>query len=75
MSTLFAKLRGARRSLTIWANSVAGTLVVALPMLQDQAPQLQPYLPANIYQYAMGAIVAINILLRFKTSAPLEDKQ
>lgn len=64
----------AHKSLTIWFNSIMGMLVVALPMAQDQLPQLQEYVPANLYHYAMGALVAGNIILRFKTNGALADK-
>ncbi len=75
---LLAKLRAdivkAHRSLTIWFNSVMGVLVVALPAAQDSMPQLQDFVPANVYHYAMGVLVVGNILLRFKTSGALADK-
>ena len=67
-------LKGARKSLTIWFNGVFGTLVVCLPLAQDQLPQLQAYLPAGLYHYLMGAVVLGNILLRFKTTKRLADK-
>ncbi len=75
---LWAKLKAdivkAHKSLTIWFNSVMGVLVVALPAAQDSMPQLQDYMPANVYHYAMGVLVVGNILLRFKTSGALADK-
>lgn len=64
----------AHKSLTIWFNSVMGILVVALPMAQDNFAQLQGYLPANFYHYFMGAVIIGNIVLRFRTSAPLSAK-
>lgn len=67
-------LRGALRSSTIWFNTVAASIVGALPMLQDSIPALQPYLGPNLYRYAMGGIIAANILLRIKTNASLADK-
>lgn len=64
----------AHKSLTIWFNSAMGAAVVALPMAQDQLPQLQDFLPANLYHYLMGALVVGNIILRFKTNTALADK-
>lgn len=69
-----ADLVKAHRSWTIWFNSAMGAVVVALPMAQDSLPQLQDYLPANLYHYLMGALIVGNILLRFKTNAALADK-
>jgi hypothetical protein len=64
----------AHTSLTIWFNSLMGALVVGLPYAQDSLPQLQEYLPANLYHDLMGALVVGNILLRFKTDRALADK-
>jgi hypothetical protein len=64
----------AHKSLTIWFNSIMGAAVVALPIAQEQMPQLQDYLPASLYHYGMGALIAGNIILRFKTSGALADK-
>ncbi len=69
-----ADLKGAKKSLTIWFNSLMGAVVVALPMAQDSLPQLQDYLPANVYHYLMAALVVGNIILRFRTSSALADK-
>lgn len=68
------KLKNSWKSWTIWFNGLMTTIVVALPSVQDAFPQIQSYLPANIYKYAMGALVAGNILLRFKTNKSLADK-
>jgi len=71
---LKADLLKAHKSLTIWFNSAMGAIVVALPIAQDNFAQLQDYLPANFYHYAMGAVVVGNIVLRFKTSTSLAGK-
>lgn len=68
------KLKSAWKSWTIRANAVFAAMLGGLPMLQDSVPALQPYLGADSYKWAMGAIIAANILLRFKTSAALEQK-
>jgi hypothetical protein len=74
MQTFLLKLSGARKSLTIWFNGVSGSAIVALPVLHDNFPQLKDYLTQSFYHKAMGAIVAANILIRFRTSLPLEKK-
>lgn len=72
--TIRSRIAGARKSLTIWFNSVIGTVVTLLPVAQDQLPQLQPYIGPHFYQYMMGFVVGANILLRFKTTTDLKDK-
>lgn len=71
---LSADAAKAHKSLTIWFNSIMAAAVVALPMLQDQLPQLQGYLPANLYHSAMATLIVGNIILRFKTNGALADK-
>jgi len=68
------KIKNAWKSWTIWFNGVATAIVLGLPSAQDAFPQLQAYLPANVYKYAMAALVVGNILLRFKTNKSLADK-
>lgn len=67
-------LRGALRSATMWVNGLAGAVVAALPVLRDDFPQIEQYLDHQVYRYAMGALVAANILLRAKTKASLAAK-
>jgi hypothetical protein len=67
-------LRGALRSLTMWVNGAAAAAIAALPMLRDDFPQIEQYLDHQVYRYAMGALVAANILLRIRTSTSLADK-
>jgi hypothetical protein len=69
-----ANLLKAHKSLTIWFNGLVGMAVMALPFAQDNMPQLQDYLPADVYHYAMGAVIVGNILLRFKTTSSLAEK-
>ncbi len=74
LSKLRANLVKAHKSMTIWFNGVMAAAVVALPMLQEQMPQLQEYLPASLYHYGMGALIVGNIVLRFKTNGALAEK-
>jgi hypothetical protein len=71
---LKAKIKGCIRSWTIWFNGVLGTFYAAMPFAKDSFPDLQPYLPSGVYMHILGAIVLVNILLRFKTTHPLEAK-
>jgi len=73
-TTVKAKCANLHKSLTIWFNTVMGTAIVVLPVAQDQFPALQGYVPDKWYHYTMGALVVGNILLRFKTNRPLQEK-
>lgn len=68
------KLRGLKKSLTIWFNSVFAGVVLALPLLHDTFTQLQPYLPDNIYKVLAVVVIVGNLALRFKTVSDLADK-
>lgn len=71
---MMQKIRGARKSVVIWFNS---SLLAALPVfeaLHDALPELQQFLPDNIYKWAGLVVVVVNIILRFKTDKPLEEK-
>lgn len=68
------RIKNSYRSLTIWLNTVAGSVCLAIPIAQDNLPQIQEYIPHNIYQYIAGAIAFANFALRFRTKSDLADK-
>lgn len=68
------KLRGALRSWTIHFNVVVAILIEGLPMAKDSFPELQPYVPANLYQTGMLVLIVGNMLLRFKTKTCLSAR-
>jgi hypothetical protein len=72
--TFVEKLRGAIRSYVVWFNGVLGLVLASWPMLADSLPQLQPYLPERAFRNIAIAVLVVNILLRFKTGKPLQDK-
>jgi len=78
IETLRLKLQGAMRSRTVWFNAITLAFIDQLPQLIDYAaqnlPLLQPYLPANHYTTIIGAITIANMILRYKTTHPLEAK-
>lgn len=69
-----AKLRGLKKSLTAWFNSVMATVVMALPLLESTFPSLQEFLPDNVYKVLAVAVIVGNLGLRFKTTRDLADK-
>lgn len=68
------KIIGAKRSLTVWFNSVMGTAVSLFPVAESALPQLQELLGENPYKILALVIVIGNILIRGVTSQPLEQK-
>lgn len=74
MVTAIDKLQNVHKSSTILFNALSVTAVPTLDYLQTQLPALQAMLPTNLYNYAFGAAVIGNVLLRFKTNTALEDK-
>lgn len=82
LETLKSKLAGAWKSWTIWANGTLGTIAAALlPLLptlrdalQENLPQLQPYLPPPVLLWGVVLLAGMNVALRFKTNSALENK-
>lgn len=68
------KLKGATRSRTVWFNSIAGTLLVALPEMKEALPALQQFITPEVYRWLILVVVIGNIWLRAVTTVPLEDK-
>ena len=73
-ASFVAKLKGARKSLTIWANALAAGAVAALPYAADQLPQLQPYIDSGLYHKISFVILVGNMILRFRTTQGLHEK-
>ncbi len=69
-----AKLSKVHTSFHIWFNGTVGTIVVLLPFLQDQFPQMQPYMTETTFRWAMGIIVLANIMARFYITKCLSKK-
>lgn len=67
-------LDGARRSLTIWFNSVCLAVLPALDYAKDAFPQLQEFVGAETYKLMGLVIVGGNIVLRFRTDRSLGAK-
>lgn len=66
--------RGAWHSLTMWFNCLLLSMLPLFEMLADAVPQLREFLPDNVYK-TMGLVAVLgNILLRFKTRQPLNEK-
>ena len=68
------RVKGAWRSWTIWFNGVGIAIVGFWPDLVSNFPTLQGYVSESIFKGTMGAILVINLILRFKTTKDLADK-
>lgn len=66
------KVKAWWRSKTIWFNSVMASAPVALSMLSDQVPSLQPYLPHNVYGLLFVITTLGNVWLRFETTTGIK---
>lgn len=74
MNILSKKIKKSYKSMTIWLN---GILLAALPVFEyarETLPQVQEYLPPDMYKPVGVAVVVLNILLRFKTEKGLHEK-
>lgn len=67
-------LNGARRSLTVWFNSVVLAALPLLDAIKEFSPGLQVYLTPENFKIVGIAVIFINIVLRFKTKKPLAEK-
>ena len=74
MDTLLAKLQGAMRSWVIWFNTASAAFIANWDAVKDAVPQLQTYIPERDYKWVAIAVVAINLMLRFRTSTSLQNK-
>ena len=68
MDKIKARLKGALKSLTIWFNTT-GVLLLGVAMAE---PMVATYLVANNFS---AILIVGNLLLRFKTTSDLKDKQ
>lgn len=68
------KLRGAHRSLTVQFNAVLGTLIIALPELNNALPGLREFITPEVYRWLIMGTVVVNLWLRARTSKPLEER-
>ena len=74
MNRLLGKVKNMWRSWTIWFNGVGIAIIGFWPDLVSNFPTLQGYVSEGVFKGAMGAILMINLILRFKTTKDLADK-
>ena len=69
-----ARLARAHRSVTIQFNSLVLAAIPAVDYLHDVLPEMQKYTTADTYKAIGMSVLVVNVLLRFKTNKPLEQK-
>ena len=63
-----------KKSLTIKFNGLMLVSFQLAPSVSDALPTIKEYLTPEIYKWLFLGVVAVNILLRFKTKEPLANK-
>lgn len=71
---MFEKIKGARKSLTIWFNGLTLAAITLIDLIQPAIPQLQGYVTPEVFKAVGLTVLILNIALRFKTSESLKDK-
>ena len=74
LKSLRAKLAKIHKSVTIWFNGIAGSLVIILPFALEQWPQLQGTINDHFYHVMLDVIIIGNIVARFISTKSLADK-
>jgi len=73
-----AKAANAWKSVTIWFNTLVAAIIPfsenIVQGIKDNLPTVSQYLNADTLKYIAGAILIINIGLRFKTNKSLDQK-
>lgn len=68
------KVAGLRKSLTFYFNASFAAIVAVLPDLLNAIPDLQPLVGPEVYKHLLIINILGNVLIRGRTSKPLEDK-
>jgi len=71
---LWAKVKKLHKSLTAWVNLTAFSLLPLIMDFKQQLPTIKDMLSEDVYKYAFIGLVVANILVRFHTSKPLDEK-
>jgi hypothetical protein len=55
------------KSMTIWFNTVLGSMTAMIPLAMEQLPVLKEYLPVNWYMWALVLLTVGNVIIRART--------
>ncbi len=73
--TIKNKIKGSRKSLTVWLNSTFLALFPVIEYAKEVLPALQEFLTPDVYKLVGLLVLLANIFLRFRTSECLSDKK
>lgn len=68
------KIAGLRKSFTFYFNATFAAVAAILPDLLQAIPELQPLVGPEVYKHLLIINILGNVLIRGRTSKPLEDK-
>lgn len=71
---MLAKLKNSYKSVVVWFNGMGLSLLYFWDQIHDSLPELQQYVPDNVYKKIGLTLLIGNLVLRFKTGKPLEEK-
>lgn len=71
MNKIAAKFAFLKSRTMRWFGIYLPIAPVALDQLKDQMPQLQPYIPDNIYKATFVIAIVAGLILRAMTTGPL----
>ena len=69
-----ATLKGAAKSLTVWAAGIIAVLPEALPLIRDNFATVAPFIPQALQSRALQFIALLMLVLRLKTNTSLAAK-
>lgn len=71
---LLATLRGALKSLTVWASGLLFVLPDLIPMVQANFATVAPFIPEELHSQILKWLALLMLLLRLRTNASLAQK-
>jgi len=74
LSFVYTWTNRCKKSLTIQFNGLMLVAFQLAPLVSESLPVVREFLTPEIYKWLFLAVVAVNILLRFKTKEPLANK-
>lgn len=69
-----ATAKGALKSLTVWAAALLAIMPEALPIIQQNFSDFEPFIPKAMQSHVMQLIAVGMVLLRIKTTKSLAAK-
>lgn len=71
--TAWTHLKAGIKSIEVWVNGVMTSAAVLAPILADQVPSLQQYVPTNLFSKTMLALAVVNVVLHTRTAVKAQQ--